>query len=83
MYKVYYTNKLHNNIQADYISTSKSKSGSGSIDFSIPYTPKIPLTNGGISGSGQTSDSESKSFSEYYKHRMASFFADDPVPVPF
>ena len=70
-------------IQADYISTSKSKSGSGSINLGIPYTPKIPLTQGGISGSGQSSESKSQSFSEFYKHRMASFFADDPVPVPF
>lgn len=70
-------------ITADFYSESKSKSGSGSINFGIPYTPKIPLTNGGISGSGEASESKSESFSEYYKHRMASFFAKDPVPVPF
>lgn len=70
-------------IHADYISTSKSKGGSGSLDIGIPYTPGIPLTKGGISGSGQTSESKSESFSEFYKHRMASFFAKDPVPVPF
>ena len=64
-------------IQADYISTSKSKGGSGSVDIGIP------LTKGGISGSGQTSESKSESFSEYYKHRIASFFARDPVPVPY
>lgn len=68
-------------ITADFYSTSKSKSGSGSINFGIPYTPKIPLTNGGISGSGESSDSKSESFTEYYKHRMASFFAKNPVPV--
>ncbi len=70
-------------IHADYISTSKSKGGSGSIDLGIPYTPKIPLTKGGISASGQSTESKSESFSEFYKHRMASFFAKNPVPVPF
>ena len=70
-------------ITADYISTSKSKGGSGSIDLGIPYTPSIPFTKGGISGSGQSSESESKSFAEYYKHRMASFFAKNPFPVYF
>lgn len=76
---VEYSSSIH----ADYISTSKSKGGSGSINLGIPYTPKIPLTQGGISASGQSTESKSESFSEYYKHRMASFFADDPVPVPF
>ena len=68
-------------IQADYISTSKSKGGSGSIDLGL----KGPVKgfNGGISANGQTSESKSQSFSEFYKHRMASFFAKDPVPVPF
>ena len=70
-------------IQADYISTSTSKGGSGSIDIGIPYNPAIPFTKGGISGSGQTSESKTESFSEYYKHRIASFFAENPVPVPF
>ena len=68
-------------ITADYVSTSKSKGGSGSIDIGIPYTPKIPLTKGGISASGQSTESKSESFSEFYKHRMASFFANNPVPV--
>ena len=68
-------------ITADYYTKSKSKGGSGSIDLGIPYTPKIPLTKGGISASGQSSETESKSFSEYYKHRMASYFASDPVPI--
>lgn len=70
-------------ITADYISTSKSKGGSGSIDIGIPYNPAIPFTKGGISGSGQTSDSKSESFAEYYKHRMASFFANNPLPIYF
>ena len=64
-------------IQADYISTSKSKGGSGSADVGA-FGVK-----GGISGSGQTSESKSESFSEYYKHRIASFFANNPVPVPY
>ena len=68
-------------ITEDFYSESKSKSGSGSIDIGIPYTPSIPLTKGGISGSGQASESKSKSFAEYYKHRMASYFADNPVPI--
>lgn len=70
-------------ITADFYSESKSKSGSGSINLGIPYTPKIPLTNGGISGSGESSESKSESFSEYYRHRMASYFARNPVPVYF
>lgn len=68
-------------IQADYISTSKSKGGSGSLNLGT--TSPIKGLNGGISANGQTSESKSESFSEYYKHRMASFFARDPVPVPF
>ena len=64
-------------IQADYISTSESKGGSGSADVGA-FGMK-----GGISGSGQTSTSKSESFSEYYKHRIASFFANNPVPVPY
>lgn len=64
-------------IQADYISTSSSKGGSGSADVGIAGI------KGGVSASGQTSESKSQSFSEYYKHRIASFFARDPVPVPF
>ena len=68
-------------IQADYISTSKSKGGSGSINLGT--TSPIKGLNGGISANGQTSESKSQSFSEFYKHRMASFFARDPVPVPF
>ena len=64
-------------IQADYISTSNSKGGSGSADVGLPGI------KGGVSASGQTSSSKSQSFSEFYKHRMASFFANDPVPVPF
>ena len=70
---VEYSSSIH----ADYISTSKSKGGSGSADVGLLGV------KGGISGSGQSSESKSESFSEYYKHRMASFFADDPVPVPF
>ncbi len=68
-----------NTITADYYSTSKSKGGSGSIDLGL----KGPVKglNGGISGSGQTSDSKTESFSVYYRHKMASFFADDPVPI--
>lgn len=66
-----------NTIEADYISTSKSKGGSGSADVGIPGI------KGGVSASGQTSESKSESFSEFYKHKMASFFAKDPVPVPF
>lgn len=62
-------------ITADYISTSKSKGGSGSADVGIPGI------KGGVSASGQTSESKSESFSEFYKHKMASFFAKDPVPV--
>ena len=70
-------------ITADYISTSKSKGGSGSIDIGIPYNPAIPFTKGGISGSGQSSASKTESFAEYYKHRMASFFANNPLPIYF
>ena len=70
-------------IAADYISISKAKGGSGSIDLGIPYTPSIPLTKGGISGSGQSSESKTESFAEYYKHRMASFFANNPLPIYF
>ena len=70
-------------ITADFYTTSKSKGGSGSINLDIPYTPKIPLTQGGISASGQSSESKTESFAEYYKHKMASYFAKDPVPVPF
>ena len=64
-------------ITADYISTSKSQGGSGSADvgaFGI---------KGGVSGSGQTSKSKTESFAEYYKHRMASFFANNPLPIYF
>ncbi len=68
-------------IQADYISTSKSKGGSGSVNLGLTNPGKG--LNGGISANAQTSESKSQSFAEYYKHRMASFFADDPVPVPF
>lgn len=68
-------------IQADYISTSKSKGGSGSLNLGT--TSPLKGLNGGISANGQTSESKSESFSEYYKHRMASFFARDPVPVPY
>lgn len=70
-------------ITADYISTSKSKGGSASIGVDIPYNPVIPFTKGSISGSGQSSEAESKSFAEYYKHRMASFFANNPLPIYF
>ena len=68
-------------IQADYISTSKSKGGSGSLNLGM--NSPVKGLNGGISANGQTSESKAESFSEFYKHRMASFFADDPVPVPF
>ena len=70
-------------ITADYISTSKSKGGSGSLDVGIPINPSVPITKGGISGSGQASESKSESFAEYYRHRMASYFARNPVPVYF
>ena len=70
-------------ITADYVSTSKSKGGSGSLNVDVPYNPGIPLTKGGISGSGQSSESKSESFSEYYRHRMASYFARNPVPIYF
>lgn len=70
-------------ITADFYSTSKSKGGSGSIGADIPYNPVIPFTKGSISGSGQSSESKSESFSEYYRHRMASYFARNPVPVYF
>ena len=66
-------------IQADYISTSKSKGGSGS--FNLGTTSPIKGLNGGISANGQSSESKSESFAEYYKHRMSSFFVDDPVPI--
>ena len=62
-------------ITADYYSTSKSKGGSGSADVGLVGV------KGGISSSAQTSESKSESFSEYYKHRMASYFAKNPVPV--
>lgn len=64
-------------IHADYYSESTSKGGSGSADVGVVGI------KGGLSASGQTSKSKSESFSEFYKHRMASFFAKDPVPVPF
>ena len=70
---VEYSSSIH----ADYISTSKSKGGSGSVDVGVAGI------KGGVSGSGQTSESKAESFSEFYKHRMASFFAKNPVPVPF
>lgn len=70
-----------NTIEADYISTSKSKGGSGSLNLGT--NSPLKGLNGGISANGQTSESKSESFSEFYKHKMASFFAKDPVPVPF
>lgn len=70
---VEYSSSIH----ADYISTSESKGGSGSADVGLVGI------KGGVSASGTTSKSKSESFSEYYKHRMASFFARDPVPVPY
>lgn len=68
-------------ITADFYSESKSKGGSGSLNLGI----KGPFDgyNGGISANGQTSESKSESFSEYYRHRMASYFAKDPVPIYF
>lgn len=75
--------RYSSSITADYYSTSKSKGGSGSLSVDVPYNPGIPLTKGGISGSGQSAESKSESFSEYYKHRMASYFARNPVPVYF
>lgn len=66
-------------ITADYISTSKSKGGSGSLNLGT--NSPLKGLNGGISANGQTSESKSESFSEFYKHKMASFFAKDPVPV--
>lgn len=70
-------------ITADYVSTSKSKGGSASLNADIPYNPSLPFTKGGISGSGQSSESKTESFSEFYRHRMASYFARNPVPVYF
>ena len=64
-------------ITADYYSTSKSKGGSGSADVGIVGV------KGGISGSGQTSSSKTESFSVYYRHKMAAYFARNPVPVYF
>ena len=68
-------------ITADYTSTSNSKGGSGSVNVDIPYNPAIPLTKGGVSGSGQTSNSKTQSFSVYYRHKMAAYFANNPVPI--
>ena len=64
-------------ITADYYSISKSKGGSGSADVGALGI------KGGISGSGQTSSSKTESFSVYYRHKMASYFARNPVPVYF
>lgn len=64
-------------ISADYIASSKSKGGSGSADVGILGV------KGGISGSGQTSSSKTESFSVYYRHRLSSYFARNPVPVYF
>ena len=75
--------RYSSSITADFYSKSSSKGGSGSLNLDIPYNPAIPLTKGGISGSGQASESKSESFVEYYKHRMASYFARNPVPVYF
>lgn len=62
-------------ITADYYSTSKSKGGSGSADVGIAGI------KGGLSGSGQSSSSETVSFSVYYRQKLASYFAKNPVPV--
>lgn len=64
-------------ITADYVSNSKSKGGSGSANVGIPGI------NGGVSGSGQSSSSKTESFAVYYRHRLASYFARNPVPVYF
>ena len=66
-----------NTITADYYSQSKSKGGSGSADVGIAGI------KGGVSASGQTSSSKTESFSVYYRHKMASYFARNPVPVYF
>lgn len=64
-------------ITADYYSSSKSKGGSGSADVGIG------VVKGGVSGSGQTSSSKTESFSVYYRHRLSSYFARNPVPIYF
>ena len=64
-----------NTITADYYSQSKSKGGSGSADVGIAGI------KGGVSASGQTSSSKTESFSVYYRHKMASYFANNPVPI--
>lgn len=66
-------------ITADFYSTSKSKGGSGSLNLGM--NSPIKGLNGGISANCQTSDSKSESFSVYYRHKMASYFAKDPVPI--
>lgn len=68
-------------IQADYRSYSESKGRGGS--FNLGLHGALKGGNGGISANGTNSTSQTESFSEYYKHRMASFFAKDPVPVLF
>lgn len=68
-------------ITADYVSTSESKGVSGGLNLGL--NNPINGVNGGFNASGTGSKSKSESFSEYYKHRMASFFANNPVPVPY
>lgn len=66
-------------ITADYVSTSESKGLGGSFNLGLHGAMKGG--NGGLSGNKTTSTSKTESFSEYYKHRMASFFANNPVPL--
>lgn len=66
-------------ITADFVSTSESKGFGGSVNLGL--NNPIKGVNGGLNANGTNSKSKSESFSEYYKHRMASFFAHNPVPI--
>lgn len=68
-------------ITANYESYSKSASGSGNVGAGVKLGPIG--ANGDIGASGSTSKSETKDFSVYWKHNMASWLAENPLPVYF
>lgn len=64
-------------ITANYESYSKGASGSGSLGGGFG-----PI-KADISGSGSSSETKTQDFSEYWKHNMASWVSQNPMPVYF
>lgn len=64
-------------ISANYESYSKTASGSGSVGGGFG-----PI-KGEVSGSGTTSNTETKDFTEYWRHNMAAWVSQNPMPVYF